>query len=79
MSDYIVSIDNQESSEQADNLSITGKVNGTQCATVIKLSSLDGLGKNKQKAIKQQALVRAFLNKQITIPESAGEKVSYDD
>ena len=77
MAEYIVTVDNRESN--TDNLSITGKVNGTQCAAVIKLSALDGLSKKAQDALQHKALIQAFLNRQQAIPESAGVKVSYGD
>ena len=73
--EYHVLIDNEESNVNADNLSLTGRVNGVNCAVVIRLTSLQGLDKKKVKLEKQKALIQAFLNRASTVVASAGEKV----
>lgn len=73
--EYHVLIDNEESNVNANNLSLTGRVNGVNCAAVIRLTSLQGLSQKKAKLEKQTALIQAFLNRASTVSESAGEKV----
>lgn len=76
MTEYIVSIDNEESSINADNLSITGRVNGVHCAAVVKLSSVAKLGVKAAKLVKQRALIQGFLDRQEGKTAAAvGEKV----
>ena len=75
--DYFVAIDNEESNEEADNLSITGRVNGIQCAAVIKLSTVNNLRNRKsQKLAKQRALIMNLQEKQSSVSEAMGDKVT---
>ena len=76
MAEYIVSIDNEEISEAADNLSITGRVNGIQCATVVRNSTIEALEKKEAKQAKQRALIDGYINRQKSVSSSAGEKVT---
>lgn len=72
--EYVVSIDREESNEES--CSITGRVNGQQCAVVIRNSKFLGKGAKEQKKIKQVALVGAYKAKAATIVSSAlGETV----
>ena len=73
--EYAVSLDNEERNEFSDNLSITGRVNGKQCAVVIKMRTLKGLLPKAQKLAKQKALINAFLTKK-DAKEFAGEVVA---
>ena len=73
--EYAVSLDNEERNEYADNLSITGRVNGKQCAVVIKIRTLTGLSPKAQKVAKQKALIHSYLNRP-EAKEFAGEVVA---
>lgn len=74
--DYVVSIDNEESNKLADILSITGRVNGLDCAAKVRLSALRVLPDDKaRKQAKQKALIAAF-NARSQSAVSAGEKVT---
>lgn len=77
MGEYIVMVDHGESNEVADVLSITGRVNGIECAAKVRLSQLAGLMAKKQKAVKQNALIDDFeqRSKKLVATESEGEKV----
>ena len=75
MAEYVVSIDNEESNFQADNLSITGRVNGVHCANVIRLSSLAPLSGTERKLAKQRALVQGFLTMQETLATGDGDTI----
>ena len=76
MSDYYVSVDNEESNEQGNTLSMTGRVNSIQCAASIRLTSLADKSAKEQKKVKQSALIEAFLARQEAKAPSQGEKVS---
>lgn len=69
---YSVSVDHEESNLEANNLSITGRVNGTQCATVIRATTMRGKDTREQKQIKQLALIDAFKNKAKLFAEAEG-------
>lgn len=75
MAEYIVAIDNEEVNKVADVVSITGRVNGAQCAAKVRLSKLSGLPSLEQKKVKQKALVDAYENKAQETMASSGEKV----
>lgn len=75
MAQYIVSIDHEESNPEANNLSISGRVNKIPCAVVIRLSKVKSLKPKEAKSVKQTALVTAFLNRQEALTESDGEMV----
>lgn len=75
MEKHKVTLDHWESNKLANNLSITGKVDGVQCAVVIKLSSIEGLPQKAAKRVKQLALIDAFTKKKESVPESEGEEV----
>lgn len=68
--DYFVTVDNEETSALADRLSLTGTVNGVQCAAVARLSQIKG------KADKQRALIQAYLAKSEAPPKVGAERVS---
>ncbi len=76
MADYIVSIDNEESNILANHLSITGRVNGINCAAVILLTDVAKASKKEAKLTKQKALVMAFLSRQEQLSEAQGDKVT---
>ncbi len=73
--DYYVSIDNEESNANADALSITGRVNGVNVATVIRASSVTGTPAAR-KAAKQKALIDAYEARASGTASSPGEKVT---
>ena len=76
--EYVVMVDHGESNEVADMLSITGRVNGIECAAKVRLSALIGLTAKKQKALKQNALIDDFevRSKKLSVSETEGEKVT---
>ena len=72
--EYVVAIDNEETNEEA--CSITGRVNGQQCAVVLRNSSFLGLSGKEQKHVKLVALAKAYKEKAATVVSSAvGEMV----
>ena len=75
--DYLVQIDNEEISELADVLSLTGRVNGVQAAAKVRLSLLEKLPKAKHTEIKLKALAQAFRERAAEIPvANGGQKVT---
>ena len=69
--DYFVTIDSEETSEGADNLSLGGTVNGITVACVVRLSQ------HPNKEAKLKALVKAYLAKiQMPTPKIGAEKVT---
>lgn len=75
MPDFFVNLDNEESNELADTLSITGTVNAAQCAARLRLSALEGLSPSQGKREKQKALIQAYLQRSERVTAGA-ERVS---
>lgn len=69
--DYFVTIDDEATSEGADNLSLVGTVNGVAVACVVRLSQ------HPTKEAKLKALVKAYLAKvEKPTPKVGAEKVT---
>jgi len=80
MAEYAVSVDHEESNTAANNLSITGRVNGVQCATVIRVTTIEGKDGREQKRIKQLALIDAFRNKaQVAAERGGGDVIEVEE
>ena len=60
MAEYFISIDNEEESELADRLSITGTVNSVPCAASLRLNYVRGLSKKDAKLAKQTVLAASY-------------------
>ena len=73
MPDYVVEIGNIE--ESIDNVSVTGTVNGYQCACVLNKRALPEDAKERQTAI-DKGLVRAFVERPKAAPHAGGRVVS---
>ncbi len=67
---YTVEVQHEEENE--DNLSVTGRVNGFDCAVVINKRRMAGLTADERRAYRNRELVLAFLTKQRTIPQAPG-------
>ena len=76
MTDYMVSIDHQEENE--DQLSLTGTVNGNQCATIINKRALALVPKVKQQDYKDREMINAFLTRKESIGMKPGRKVTVE-
>ena len=74
--DYYVSVDNEESNELGNVLSMTGSVNDVEVAASIRLTSLAGKSKRDQEHIKQMALITAFQDKSTGKTARRGSKVT---
>lgn len=72
MPDYFVTVDHEEVNETANACSITGTVNGVQCAALVKCSDLNGKEAKDQERIKMRALARTFAGRQAVPPSQAG-------
>ena len=76
MAFYSVSIDNEEVSELADVISITGRVNKVNCAAKVRISQQKQLPAAEQKRSRQTALIEAYLAITAADSDDEGEKVS---
>jgi len=74
--EYVVSIDNEESNEVADVISMTGRVNGIACAARVRISQIKSLKPKDAKILKQKALIEAFVARVEASLASAGERVT---
>ena len=76
MADYFVQIDNEESNELADVISMTGRVDGVQVAAKVRISLMQKLSEKEQKKFKLAALARAYLERKEKPSMAGAEKVT---
>lgn len=74
--EYSVDIQNEEASPGDNALSITGAVNGLQCAAKVRLTDLEGLSKAEAKRKKQLALIDGFENRRAAPAPAGAERVT---